>query len=127
MIAMPGVTNAESHTATATDLHGALEQQRAFRTEQLVELAAAATRGSIDGPRDEITDALRAGAASALRDIEAALARMEAGHYGICEVCRRTIPMQRLEILPMAAVCMSCARDQQAVVADASYVRNCSL
>lgn len=96
-----------------TELRAALEEQRVFRAEQLAELAAQATDGSaltIDAARDEVTDALRAGATSAMFDIKAAIARIETGRYGACENCNGQIPLERLEILPMAALCMPCAR-----------------
>jgi DnaK suppressor protein len=100
-----------------TELRAALEEQRVFRVEQLTELAAEAARPpalSVYDARDEVTDALRAGATKAMSDIEAAIARMEAGRYGACETCNGEIPLERLEILPMAALCMPCARAQRA-------------
>jgi RNA polymerase-binding protein DksA len=45
-----------------------------------------------------------------LEDVEAALERIETGKYGICEVCGREIPKQRLDALPQAATCIQCAR-----------------
>jgi len=42
-------------------------------------------------------------------DIDAALRRLEAGAYGACRSCRRTIPLARLEAVPEATQCVSCA------------------
>jgi DnaK suppressor protein len=98
-------------------LRAALQEQRQFRTEQLEELAAqAANRSRLieDEPQDEVADALQAGAVSALCEIEAALARIEIGSYGRCETCECAIPLERLEILPMAALCMQCQRALEA-------------
>ena len=98
-------------------LRAALLEQQRFRTEQLDELAACAAAGSaldIDHPRDEVTDAVRAGAVSALGEIDAALERIEGGCYGICEACHRPVPVERLEILPMAALCTSCQHAHEA-------------
>ena len=40
--------------------------------------------------------------------IDAALGRVEAGTYGICESCHRPIPEARLEALPEATLCVAC-------------------
>ncbi|RFU84022.1 molecular chaperone DnaK [Streptomyces triticagri] len=45
-----------------------------------------------------------------LKDIETAFARLERGEYGLCEDCRRPIPVERLDILPYARQCVSCCR-----------------
>lgn len=41
-----------------------------------------------------------------LKEIDQALARMEKGTYGICVVCGREIPVERLEAVPETAYCM---------------------
>ncbi|MFC5983603.1 TraR/DksA C4-type zinc finger protein [Knoellia sp. GCM10027209] len=38
-----------------------------------------------------------------------ALARLEAGSYGICERCGEAIPGERLEARPVARTCVGCA------------------
>lgn len=43
-----------------------------------------------------------------IREIDAALARIDAGTYGHCTECDRAIGPDRLEALPAAALCMSC-------------------
>jgi DnaK suppressor protein len=43
-----------------------------------------------------------------LRDVEAALARMDAGTYGVCVRCGNAIAPERLEALPWAALCIEC-------------------
>ena len=45
---------------------------------------------------------------SNLRDVERALAKMEAGTYGICERCDTLISPERLEALPWALLCIEC-------------------
>lgn len=54
--------------------------------------------------------ALRERSERALADIHAALARMEAGTYGLCTSCHRPIADERLEALPWAAHCIDCQR-----------------
>jgi len=48
-------------------------------------------------------------AASELRQVDEALARVEAGTYGICARCGRPIPTGRLEARPFAEYCVACA------------------
>ncbi len=48
--------------------------------------------------------------AQSLTDIDAALARVDDGSYGSCEVCGRPIADERLEALPAARHCVEHAR-----------------
>lgn len=43
--------------------------------------------------------------------IEKALRRMRAGKFGQCETCEKVIALPRLEALPYASTCISCARE----------------
>lgn len=43
-------------------------------------------------------------------DIEAALARLRAGAFGLCEECQGQIPMPRLRAVPTARRCLGCER-----------------
>ena len=45
-----------------------------------------------------------------LTDVERALARIDAGTYGICERCGQKISVGRLEARPTATLCIDCAR-----------------
>jgi RNA polymerase-binding protein DksA len=45
-----------------------------------------------------------------LADVEAALARRDAGDYGVCESCGRPIAPERLAARPAARTCIDCAR-----------------
>jgi len=45
-----------------------------------------------------------------LREIDAALGRLEGGGYGRCESCGRSIPRRRLRAIPEARLCAACAR-----------------
>lgn len=38
--------------------------------------------------------------------IDHALARIDAGKYGICESCGKAIPIERLDVLPYATLCV---------------------
>lgn len=45
---------------------------------------------------------------AALVDVDAALARIEAGTYGLCVECGQEIFAARLEVLPATPYCVSC-------------------
>lgn len=88
-------------------LRSMLEQQRAFRIDQLAQLQQPAP-GGLSHANQEIVDSLIVGARAALRDVRAALRRMDAGSYGRCIECGDQIDLRRLEILPQAACCLVC-------------------
>jgi RNA polymerase-binding transcription factor DksA len=84
----------------------ALWEQRRFRLEQLRQLSSGEPPSS--DQLGEVTDALRAAAATALADIDAALNRLRDGSYGSCLRCGQALLPERLEILPATALCMPC-------------------
>jgi DnaK suppressor protein len=43
-----------------------------------------------------------------LKDVRAALARIEDGSFGICMRCEEEIPNKRLKAVPWAAYCVPC-------------------
>jgi RNA polymerase-binding protein DksA len=45
-----------------------------------------------------------------LAEIDAALKRIEEGTYGVCTNCGKEIPVERLEALPWATLCIDCQR-----------------
>lgn len=46
---------------------------------------------------------------SKLRDVDRALAKLDAGTYGTCDACGARIPDERLEAIPSAALCVRCS------------------
>ncbi|GAA4084743.1 TraR/DksA family transcriptional regulator [Actinomadura miaoliensis] len=93
--------------AAARQARERLERQRRTRTAQLVIIEhETETRG--DRAALEPALARCATLRQALRDIEAALARVDAGTYGLCEDCGEPISQARLEILPHARRCVLC-------------------
>jgi RNA polymerase-binding protein DksA len=56
----------------------------------------------------EIDLQLSAQARAAVEEIDAALAKIEAGSYGYCESCGIQIPEARLEAIPHARLCVNC-------------------
>nr|WP_269329020.1 TraR/DksA C4-type zinc finger protein [Kineosporia babensis] len=77
--------------------------------------------GSGDDPADasgktferEHEQALLSQIDESIRDTEAALGRIEAGTYGVCESCAEPIALPRLEAFPRAALCVSCKQKQE--------------
>ena len=55
-------------------------------------------------------DALVRQARTRLAELDAALARVDAGAYGTCERCGRPVGDARLEARPEARLCIDCAR-----------------
>lgn len=58
---------------------------------------------------DEVLAALSKSDRQEITQIDEALSRIERGTYGICAECGEKIPKARLEALPTAALCISCA------------------
>ena len=54
-------------------------------------------------------EALAAELRDTLADVDAALGRIEAGTYGVCESCGSVISDARLEAMPAASRCIDCA------------------
>lgn len=94
--------------AAATDpapFRLALETQRAECVRQR-ELALAESTTSVP---DAVAVSRAASLGRTIDEIDAALARIAAGRYGICTSCGAAIPVPRLEVRPFAATCVACA------------------
>ncbi len=61
----------------------------------------------------ELTLALREQAKAKVETIRQALQNVEEGRYGICESCGQPIDPERLEALPLATLCIKCARSKR--------------
>jgi RNA polymerase-binding transcription factor DksA len=59
---------------------------------------------------DEVVDAIGNETAQSIREIGAALARLEEGTYGDCEACGGDIGEARLKVMPEATRCVTCAQ-----------------
>ena len=58
---------------------------------------------------DEVLEGLGQAGLAEIRMIEAALARVEDGSFGVCVNCGETISDERLEVVPHAPRCRNCA------------------
>jgi RNA polymerase-binding protein DksA len=61
----------------------------------------------------EIDWSLEESAEQVLADIDAALARIDAGTYGICMRCGKSIGAERLEARPWATLCLEDKRKEE--------------
>lgn len=99
-------------------IRAALEAERARLTEELGAIIIAPgqmTYGSQAAAATQVFEqqrdlALRDRAAAQMDLVAAALARLDAGTYGVCLRCGRPIPAERLEALPWAAYDIDCKR-----------------
>ncbi|MDH5185911.1 MAG: TraR/DksA family transcriptional regulator [bacterium] len=58
----------------------------------------------------ELASQLTSQESMTLAEIDAALKKIQNGHFGICEMCQGNVPKARLEILPYARLCIKCKR-----------------
>lgn len=48
-----------------------------------------------------------------LRQVDAAIARLNAGRYGLCADCGGPIPVARLKAVPFATLCIPCQQQRE--------------
>lgn len=106
--------------ATLSDLRASLEQERHDLKARLAEMGLSdgagdlsfdanfADSSQVTAERGEV-EALAGSLRESLDDVEAALAKLDADGYGICEGCGQSISPDRLEAKPAARQCMDCA------------------
>jgi RNA polymerase-binding transcription factor DksA len=101
-------------------LRAHLEEERDRVRVQLSELHASydvhdegfADTSQVTAERGEI-EALAGSLTEMLRDLDDALAKLDAGTYGACERCGADIGEARLEAMPAARLCISCASSKR--------------
>jgi RNA polymerase-binding transcription factor DksA len=71
-----------------------------------------ADSGQVTAERGEV-EALAGQLRETLEEIEDALAKIADGTYGQCESCHQQIPEARLEAMPAARLCISCASQRR--------------
>lgn len=84
--------------------HALLETQRADYVRQREEALAECAQ-SVPDP---VAQRRSADLKETIEQVDAALARIEAGTYGTCTSCGTAIPEERLELRPFSATCVSC-------------------
>jgi RNA polymerase-binding transcription factor DksA len=83
-----------------------LEGQRALCLRQREEALAECAQSLPDPVAQRRSADLQA----TIGEIDAALARIDAGTYGTCVHCGTAIPVERLQMRPFAGACVTCAR-----------------
>jgi DnaK suppressor protein len=61
----------------------------------------------------ELTLSMLGSEEDVLKEIEAAIVRIDDGSYGWCKECGKRIPKNRLDAIPYAAECVRCASKQE--------------
>ncbi len=103
---------------TYADLRQELEQKKEELTARLERITANLRRGYHPDSKErakeledsEVVDALGNEARAEIAKIAAALRRMDADEYGVCNECGADIDRGRLEAHPYARKCIDCAR-----------------
>jgi RNA polymerase-binding transcription factor DksA len=61
----------------------------------------------------EIDESVEGSVEHVVREIDDALARIDAGTYGLCAVCGKPIPEERLDAVPYAVLCIDDKRAEE--------------
>ena len=91
-------------------------ESESFRNQEETEVDSPDEGGS-GGYSREVTLGLLEQNESLVREVFDALARLEAGEYGRCEICEQWIAKARLEAVPHARNCIACQRAAEEEVA----------
>jgi len=67
------------------------------------------SENAAESENDEVLEQVGNLAVVETQKIKAALGKIDAGTYGICETCGEKIAIKRLEALPYATTCIDCA------------------
>jgi DnaK suppressor protein len=112
-----------THPIDVTTARHRLETERAALQARIVDV----TR-TLDQPEERQTDVLDVAETISdrqlqttlltqsqqhLHQVEAALRRLEAGAYGLCERCGGAIQPERLSVLPYTTTCFNCQTRQE--------------
>jgi DnaK suppressor protein len=111
--------DAPTSEPVAIDYRSILESERASLARQLAELGHGDTgslnydsnfadTSQVTAERGEV-EALAGELKDALTEVEAALERVDKGTYGNCARCGQAISPARLEAMPAAQLCITCA------------------
>lgn len=92
-------------TATELEAEAALREVATGGTDAPAHEADRAVRES----EEEVARALLGNEAHILAEAQAALERLAAGTFGVCEACAKPIAKARLQALPYVRTCTKCA------------------
>ena len=107
--------NLQQVEAKLTETLGELEERLAYVKKDMSKSHSAdSSEQAVERENDEVLEGIARETQAAIQDVRAALARVSEGSYGECVKCGEAINRERLEALPEAMYCISCA-DGQAV------------
>jgi len=113
--------------ATFDELRKRLIEEREHLTSELEQLKASAPtvgetkEGSPYGKKEEGAAeayelekrlALERQLADSRNEVEHALSKFDQGTYGQCDICGKSINVERLEVFPQATLCLNCKASQ---------------
>ena len=116
-----------SHPSDLAPVRRRLEERRDEMRERVATLAKRPERGSAqgfgkrigDGTIEAVSRLTEIGVGSSLENgvarTERALDKLDEGSYGSCDGCGQDIPPARLEAMPDALLCLTCASAQRRV------------
>lgn len=58
---------------------------------------------------DEVLDGLGNATRTEIEQVKQAIARIDKGEYGLCQVCGNPISKERLKVIPYSSMCIKCA------------------
>lgn len=90
-------------------LAGEIEGLKNHRTNP----AGDAFDAAFDSGRDEVASQLVEIEGRELDLLDRAIRKIEQGTYGLCEHCRKRIPVSRLNALPYSIFCIGCQREME--------------
>ncbi|MDL2076252.1 TraR/DksA C4-type zinc finger protein [Streptomyces sp. GXMU-J15] len=96
-------TDAAPERLTAHEARQRLEHERNTRLAQLRAIDEAGRDAT-----EQVLAAQKETVERVLKEVEAAFARVEDGTYGVCQGCAKSVPVERLEILPYTRFCVPC-------------------
>ena len=82
-----------------------------LESEQRVPLDDDSAEQAVEREDDETIDARQSAATEQMKAIGLAIARLDAGHYGLCTACGIPFDAARLEAVPHTAHCIDCERE----------------
>ena len=88
-----------------------LQQIRDDAGHRLQPLSPDAADRAQETENDEVLERLGQSTTALIGQYQRAIQRIDAGQYGTCEVCELPIEPQRLQVVPQATDCVSCARE----------------
>ena len=71
--------------------------------------SADSSEQAIEHENEEVLQQLKSDAEAELYQVNAALNKIKTGEYGECEKCQEPIDETRLNVIPFATHCISCA------------------